>query len=157
MSGRQTSTSTSVPIQEIRCVRTRHLASVATSNITTVRAYLLYQHPEMAHNKLTTSCREWDSRYNTRVQTHVRISLLHPLRTVKQLDRIQLGATVAKNLRESVTLEVCTHSDSTRDYALRSRHINWAAETSSATSPRKQTSQIRRTLLQARKAALALS
>ena len=157
MSGRQTSTSTFVPTQEIRCVHTRHLASVATSNITTVREYLHYQHPEMAHNKLTTSCREWDSRCNTRVQTCVRTSLLHRLRTVKQLDRIQLGAIAVKNLPASVTLEVCTHSDSIRDYALRSRHINWAAETSSATSPPRQTSQIRRTLLQARKAALALS
>lgn len=157
MSGHQTSMSTFVPTQEIRCVRTRHLASVATSNITTVREYLHYQHPEMAHNKLTTSCREWDSRYNTRGQTRVRTSLHHRLRTVKQLDRIQLGATVAKNLRESVTLEVCTHSDSTRDYALRSRHINWAAETSSATSPRRQTSRTRRTLLQARKAVPVLN
>ena len=84
-------------------------------------------------------------------------SLLHRLRTVKQLDRIQLGAIAVKNLPASVTLEVCTHSDSIRDYALRSRHINWAAANSVATSPRRRTSQTRPTLLRALKAAQVLN
>jgi hypothetical protein len=149
--------STSEQTQGIRCVRIRHSASVAMSNITTVREYLHYQHPEMAHNKLTTSCREWDSRYNTRVQTHVRTSLHHRLRIAKRVDRIQLEATVAKNLPARVILEVCIHSASIRDYDIRSRRINWVAENSSATSPRRRTSQILQTLLQARKAALVLN
>jgi hypothetical protein len=147
--------SKSAPILGIRCVLTRHLASVATSNITTVREYLHYQHPGMAPNKLTTSCRDWDSRYNTHVQTHVRTSLHHRLHIAKQVDRIQRAATVVKNLRDSATL--CTHSDSIRDYALRSRHINWAAANSVATSPRRRTSQTRPTLLRALKAAQVLN
>ena len=151
MSGHQTSMSTSAPTLEIRCAHTRHLASAATSNITTVREYLHYQHLEMAHNKLTTSCREWDSRYNTRVQTHVRTSLQHRLHIAKQVDRIQRAATVVKNLRNNVT--PCTHSDSILDYALKSRHINWAAANSVAILPPKQTLQIRPTLLRALKAA----
>ena len=155
MCGRLTSMSTSAPTPGIRCVPTRHLASGATSNITMVMVYLHYQHPGTAHNKLTISCREWDSLYNTHAQIRILIDLRYRPRTVKQLDRIQPEATVATNLPASVT--ECTHNDNIRDYAVRNRRINWAAENSVATSPQRQTSRTRQTLLRARKAALVLS
>lgn len=155
MCGRQMSTSTSAPTPEIRCVRIRRLASGVMNNIMAILEYLRYRRQETVHNKSTTLCREWDSHYNINAQTHVQTSLRHRHHIANQLDRIQREATVATNLRASVT--ACTHSDNIPDYAARSRHINWAVENSVATSPRRQTSQIRRTLLLAHKAVLVLN
>lgn len=149
------STSTSAPTPEIRCARIHRLASGVMSNIMAILEYLHYRRQETVHNKSTTLCREWDSHYNTNAQTHVQTSLRHRLHIAKQLDRIQREAAVATNLRASVT--VCTRRDNIPDYAARSRHINWAAENSVATSPRRQTSQTRRMLLLAHKAVPVLS
>jgi hypothetical protein len=102
------------------------------SNIMVILEYLHYRRQETVHNKSTTLCREWDSHYNINAQTHVQTSLRHRHHIANQLDRIQREATVATNLRASVT--ACTHSDNIPDYAARSQHINWAAENSAATS-----------------------
>lgn len=155
MCGRQTSMSTFAQTPGIRCAHIRRSASGAKSNIMMATVYLHCRRQETALNKSTISRREWDSLYNTRGQILILSSLHRRPRIVKQLDRIQLGATVAMNLPASVT--ECTRSDSIRDYAARSQHINWAAENSVAISPQRQTSQTRQMLLQARKAALVRS
>ena len=147
--------STFAPTPGTRCALTLHLASGVMSNIMMEMVYLRYQRQETVHNKSTTSWREWVTHYNTRAQIHILTSHHHHLHIARLIDRIRREATVATNLRVKGT--ECTHSDSIRDFAARNQHINWAAENSVAILPRRQTSQTRQTLLQARKAALVLS
>jgi len=153
MSGHPMSTSTFAPTLETKCVLTRRSASVVMSNITMAVEYLRCQRPEMAHSKLTTSCKEWDSHYSTHAQTHVQISLRHRLHIVEQLDRLRREATAAKNLLASVTLYI--HNDSTRSCAARSQRINWVVESLVATSPRRRISQTRQLLHQVPRAVQA--